>query len=521
MSTIISHFLLAYLLSFFGLRHLNNSYPYGYLMGLFFSGLLCIILPHTLKAFLLGPASLMLISLILLSIEEANPPEHKKYRLRFPLESGSLTIANIRRGISITGAAGSGKTQSVVYSLLKHLSSKQFCGVIHDYKDFELTELAYPLYKDTKLPFYIIGFDPLYNKVNPIAPHYLEDEESVNEISRVLLENLLEQKDQQLAGSSRFFNDAVEGILCGMIWKLKSSHPKYCSLPHLIALYQILDSDKLLKFLGEDVTSRAMADAFISGIDSERQTAAVKATLANTLKKITTRKIFYCLSGHDLPLDINNPEHPGVISVVNNPKFESAYSPIVATILHSIIKQMSVRRRESAFILMEEAPTIRLPHMHRIPATLRSFDIATIYVMQDKVQNDLLYGDKASKAILSNLSYQFFGKANDPTTASYYERFFELVNKDIVSVSKGGNLNFDTRVTKTKKEVSKLRADLFFRLKPGEFVAFADGKDRRVQFPHFKLKRTLPAKFKHPSKAEVEKTFFRIFEEARKIARNY
>lgn len=48
--------------------------------------------------------------------------------------------------------------------------------------------------------------------------------------------------------------------------------------------------------------------------------------------------------------------------------------------------------------------------MHRILATLRSYDIVTNYVMQDKIQNDMLYGDKASKAILSNLSYQFFGK---------------------------------------------------------------------------------------------------------------
>lgn len=62
--------------------------------------------------------------------------------------------------------------------------------------------------------------------------------------------------------------------------------------------------------------------------------------------------------------------------------------------------------------------------MHRIPATLRSYDVATIYVMQDKIQNDMLYGEKVSKAILSNLSYQFFGKVNDQDTAKYYERFF-------------------------------------------------------------------------------------------------
>ena len=65
--------------------------------------------------------------------------------------------------------------------------------------------------------------------------------------------------------------------------------------------------------------------------------------------------------------------------------------------------------------------------MHRIPATLRSYGIVTLYVLQDKIQNDMLYGEKASKAILGNLSYQFFGKVNNPDTSKYYERFFEIV----------------------------------------------------------------------------------------------
>lgn len=68
-------------------------------------------------------------------------------------------------------------------------------------------------------------------------------------------------------------------------------------------------------------------------------------------------------------------------------------------------------------------------NMHWIPATLRSYEISTIYVMQDKIQNELRYGEKVSKAILSNLSYQFFGKVNDPDTAKYYERFFQQVKQ--------------------------------------------------------------------------------------------
>lgn len=127
--------------------------------------------------------------------------------------------------------------------------------------------------------------------------------------------------------------------------------------------------------------------------------------------------------------------------------------------------------------------------MHRVPATLRSYDVSTIYVMQDKIQNDMLYGDKASRAILSNLSYQFFGKVNDPDTAKYYERFFEIIKKPTTSVSKSSGLSLESRITKGEKEVSKRRADIFFRLKQGEFIAFADGKDKRIQFRLLNIKK--------------------------------
>jgi type IV secretory pathway TraG/TraD family ATPase VirD4 len=166
---------------------------------------------------------------------------------------------------------------------------------------------------------------------------------------------------------------------------------------------------------------------------------------------------------------------------------------------------------------MEEAPTIRLLNMHRIPATLRSYDIVTIYVMQDKIQNDMMYGDKASKAILSNLSYQFFGKVNDPDTAKYYERFFEIVKKETTSVNRGYNLNFDTRITTGEREIPKIRADVFFRLKQGEFITYADGTDKKVQFRLSKIKRQLPQEIKEYSNADLEANFERIYDEARSI----
>jgi type IV secretory pathway TraG/TraD family ATPase VirD4 len=348
----------------------------------------------------------------------------------------------------------------------------------------------------------------------------MENEESVNEVSRVLIENLLEQKESGNIGSTKFFTDAAEGLVSGLIWKLKTSYPQYCTLPHLIAIYQLLDTDSLIAFLESNVTARAMAAAFISGKDSDRQTAGVKSTLANAFKKISTQRIFMALSADEVPLAINNQEKSGVISVVNNPKYESAYSPIIATIVHTITKQMSVRNAKPSFLMMEEAPTIRLLNMHRIPATLRSYDIATVYVMQDKIQNDMMYGDKASKAILSNLSYQFFGKVNDPDTAKYYERFFELIKQPTKSISKSSGLSFERRITKGEKEVSKRRADIFFRLKQGEFIVFADGKDRKVRFRLPNIEKALPEQKKLYSNEELQENFERVYREVRQIFKN-
>ena len=441
----------------------------------------------------------------------------KKFRVRFKLMNGSFKIDNIRRGASVIGSAGSGKTESVIYNFLQHFSKHGFCGVIHDYKDFELTEIAYPLFKGKAVKFYTIAFDDIHYRVNPIAPKYLHNEESVNEVSRVLMENLLEQNLSENSGSNKFFSDAVEGLLSGLIWKLKTAFPDQCTLPHVIALFQSMNTKNLVAFLKSDLTSRSMASAFINGIESEKQTAGVKSTLANAFKKISSQRLFYVLSKDEVPLDINNQDNPAIVSLVNNPKYDSAYSPVIAMVMHTIIKQMSVRDRKYAFLLMEEAPTLKLPNMHRVPATLRSYRIATVYVMQDKVQNDMLYGEKASKAILSNLSYQFFGKANDPDTAKYYERFFEIIKMPTQSISRSSGLSMESRITKGEKEVSKRRADLFFRLKQGEFIAFADGKDKRVRFELQPIQKDKPERKPGFSEADIAVNFERVYREVREM----
>ena len=160
-----------------------------------------------LKLVLYGLLPLLFMAILLfvfVAKEEPKTNINEKYRVILDTKWYRLKLDNIRRGISIIGSAGSGKTESVVYNLFDHLGTFGFCGVMHDYKNFEITEMAYPIFKQTDREFYIISFDPMYHRVNPIAPHYIPDEESVHEISRVLLENLLELKESGVVEHQNF-----------------------------------------------------------------------------------------------------------------------------------------------------------------------------------------------------------------------------------------------------------------------------------------------------------------------------
>ena len=65
--------------------------------------------------------------------------------------------------------------------------------------------------------------------------------------------------------------------------------------------------------------------------------------------------------------------------------------------------------------------------------------------------------------------------------------------------------------------MSKNRADVFFRLKPGEFICFADGKDKRVQFRLQQIQKKLPQITSEFSKDDFRLNFEKIHREAKSI----
>ena len=58
---------------------------------------------------------------------------------------------------------------------------------------------------------------------------------------------------------------------------------------------------------------------------------------------------------------------------------------------------------------------------------------------------------------------------------------------------------------------------MFFRLKQGEFITYADGRDKKVQFKLARIQRQLPEESKQYSQADLAVNFERVYDEARSI----
>src|SRR5690554_2449034 len=221
-----------------------------------------------------------------------------------------------------------------------------------------------------------------------------------------------------------------------------------CTLPHAVAFF--LSLEELLNAAGEEnpqpfkplvdwlktdhrVTSQA--SAFLMGIQSTRQTAAVLASLASLLRKIVNLEAFYILSGNEIDLNVNDPEVDIVLSVINEPKNATALTPLLAAILQTTTSQMMQRNRKQSFVLLDEAPTVKLLNMAKIPATMRSFGVSTVYAIQDISQGYVQYGRDDFREITSNLGTQILGKSNDPDTAKFKDRKSTRLNSSHVRIS--------------------------------------------------------------------------------------
>lgn len=460
-------------------------------------------LPHlqTLYYFVIPHALIALLAHVLTMQEDVRKKEGA-FNTIIKTTSGEKLLKSIDRGVSIFGSAGSGKTLSVINGFLEHFKKFKFSGVVYDYKNGELSELLLNHFGKERVRIIAPHRPEISSRVNFINPEMLRDELSINEVAKVILLNLINVNDK-----SDFFLQTAEALLSGVILKFKLEHPEYCTFPHICAFLttndfggyrtikyiengeekdqlEFSEFKQLEDFLTENKRVSIQASSFIKGLASERQTASVISTLLNALRQFSNPRFFWVFSGNDFTFNINHEDNRLIVSVLNDPDAEMSVTPLVASTIHSITKAMMQRDKDPAFFIMDEGATIKLLNMARIPATMRSFGICTIYATQDITQGIVQYGQQQFRQILANLSIQIFGKTNDPETANFYEKYIELYEKENISRTKDTGAIFESTksINVSVREERKIRANEFMKLKQGEFVKITEGESEKVTF---------------------------------------
>jgi type IV secretory pathway TraG/TraD family ATPase VirD4 len=428
-------------------------------------------------------------------------------------------MQNIKRGIAIFGSAGSGKTESGFVPILKHAGERNIPCLCYDYKNGEITEIAHYFFQNSTIKqATIIPHSPMYSdRVNPFLPKYIPTEQHLRQQTKLIFANLKKVDNVKESGSS-FFDKIPEPTLAAVIWRLKVDYPEMCTLPHAVALCLVKTPTEIVDFISKNPYSRAIGSPLVDSLISENQVAGVKASLSLPLTDLALPTIFWVMSANDVDLDINNPENPTFLSIVNDPRLERINAPFISVIISTAINSMQIRNRPASFLLFDEGTTFYIDGISKIPATMRSYNIATVFSTQDRALAKENYGDVITSSLLANLSYQMIGKANDPDSVRYYKNISEEIEKRTVSRSFTNSvIGGDTRTSEGTRETSKYKNQDFTGLKQGQFFVFADGKDKLYNFDLFPFKR-LELKVKHHiTEKDLNDNFNRIMEDVKDI----
>ena len=369
-----------------------------------------------------------------------------KYQYHQRLHKGWINVVNPFRATLVLGTPGSGKSYSVYGPFIEQMITKGYSMFVYDYKYPDLTEIVYneavrkypdvknpdygkvagaPEYiKDPKAPeFCVINFkDPRYsNRCNPINPKYIDDPADTTEIAELVMLNV----NKQAVEKEDFFTLSAKVYLDALIWFLKIYEDgKYCTFPHVIEL-MAQDYKKVFKILSKYPELEAKIKPFQNALEgnAQDQLQGQIASAQIPLNKFVSKKLYWVLSGDDFSLDINDPEHPKILCVGNDPDRQSIYGTTLALYTSRMFKTINHKHKLKCGVLLDELPTIYLKGIDNLIATARSNKVAIVLGAQDKSQLKRDYGDKESDVIFNTVGNVFSGQVNGKTAEELSKTF--------------------------------------------------------------------------------------------------
>lgn len=405
-----------------------------------------------------------------------------RYNLKGKVRPSWVNIPSPFRGLLVMGLSGSGKTLFIVKEIIRQQIEKGYAMFIHDFKYPDLTSVAYYHFQRNrhryKAPprFYILNFEDIRHRCNPLMVSSIRSITDAASASRAILLGL--NQDWIDKQGDFWVESSVNFVTC-LIWFLRTyKNGIYCTLPHVIELAQV-ELDKLFSILKAEPTLEVLVNPFIKAYQEEagKQLIGQISGAAISLGTLSTENLYYVLSGDDFTMAVNDPQHPKIVCIANNPQVSNVYSGIISLYLNNLQKLLKEQEEQPCSILLEEFANISWHGVDKFLSVCRSYLVSVTLVIQDASQLILHYGRRQADVILSMVGNIISGQVTGESARALSERFGKILqDRESLSINSS-----DTSVNRSKQLDYAIPQSTISTLSSGEFVGMvADNPDQRI-----------------------------------------
>jgi hypothetical protein len=411
------------------------------------------------------------------------------YRLKGKIRPSFINIPNPFRGLLIAGTPGSGKSYYIIRHIIRQHLQKGFTAFIYDFKFPDLSRIAYnallEYYDRYPIPptLYYLNFDDLSrsHRCNLLSPETMFDLTDATESSRTIM---LALNREWLKKTGDFFVESPINFTTAIFWFLKRYEDgRYCTLPHSIELAQI-EYQKLFLVLSLQPEIEVLINPFITAYVNgaleqlEGQIASAKIGMA----RLASPQLYYILSGSDFTLDVNNPEHPKVICVGNNPAKHQIYGAVISLCVERMLKLVNQKGKLKSSLIYDEVASLSIPTLPYTIATARGNKCAISIAVQDFSQLRNEYGKDLADVIINVCGNIICGQVLGESAKTVSDRIGQIIQQmESVSIN-----SVETSYNKTLQLATAIQPSRIANLSAGEFVgAVADDPHQPIKLKAF------------------------------------
>jgi TraM recognition site of TraD and TraG len=403
--------------------------------------------------------------------------KNNPYSVNFKTDNGTINVVNPFRATMVLGTPGSGKSYSVIEEYIRQHIKKKFSMLVYDFKFPSLGNETYAFFEyyknnyDIEPTFSVISLDNIEqsNFVNPLSPDLIKKTADAIEAAQTVLFNL---NKEWITKKDFFSQSAISYFACCIYFLKIYEDGKFCTLPHAIALASCSD-EKVFKVFAKFKELKFFLSPFADALEKQafEQLSGQTASARIPLSQLATKELFWVMGNNvfpelNVPLSINDPEHPSIMILANSPATQSTNSPALGLISTQLLKEINTQGRQPCSIILDELPTMYFMGLDNLIATARSNKISTTIGMQDLEQLKRDYGDKVADTIFNIVGNIFSGAVRSGTASKLQEIFGKKKQKL-------KNVSVDTTITSYSINESLeyvMPVSVISQLSQGEFV---------------------------------------------------